>query len=112
MNASWLIQLVQTPVVVYAVVLTIAGTLIQLASKISRRETKVRVNEKLVLAALWIYMVLALAVIVMNVKIFPLLHSAMFALTLCAALSASPKRSAPLLTATLIVALMPVVAMV
>jgi hypothetical protein len=57
-------------------------------------------------------MVLALAVIVMNVKIFPFLHSAMFALTLCAALSASPKRSAPLLTATLIVALMPVVAMV
>jgi hypothetical protein len=112
MNASWLIQLVQTPVVVYAVVLTIAWTLIQLASKISRRETKVWVNERFVLAALWIYMVLALAAIVIDVKIFPFLHSAMFALTLCAALSASPKRSAPLLTATLIVAFMPVVVMV
>jgi len=112
MNASWLIQLVQTPVVVYAVVLTIAWTLIQLASKIGRRETKVRVNEKLVLAALWIYMVLALAAIVIDVKIFPFLHSAMFALTLCAALCASPKRSAPLLTVTLIVALMPVMVMV
>jgi hypothetical protein len=49
---------------------------------------------------------------VIDVKIFPFLHSAMFALTLCAALCASPKRSAPLLTVTLIVAIMPVVVMV
>ena len=112
MNSSWLVQLVLTPIVVYAVVLTFAWTLIQLASKISRRETKVRVNEKLLLAALWIYMALALVAIMTNVRIFPFLHSAMFALTLCAALCASPKRSAPLLTVTLIVALMPVMVMV
>jgi len=112
MNSSWLVQLVLTPIVVYAVVLTFAWTLIQLASKISRRETKVRVNEKLLLAALWIYMALALVAIMTNVRIFPFLHSAMFALMLCAALCASPKRSDPLLTATLIVALMPVVVMV
>jgi len=110
MNASWLIQLAQTPVVVYAVVLTIAWTLIQLASKISRKETKVRVNEKLFLAALWIYMILALVAIMTNVRIFPFLHLVMFALTLWTALC--PKGSAPLLTVTLIVALMPVVVMV
>jgi hypothetical protein len=111
-NVGWLIQLIQTPVVAYAVMLTIAWTLIQLASKLSRREARIRASERLLLAILGAYVTSALVVMLTNVKIFPFLHAAMLALMLWAALSANSERGAPFLTATLIVALMPVVVMV
>ena len=112
MNVSWLIQLLQTPIVVYTIVLTIAWTLIQLSSKLSRREADIRVGERPLLAILGAYVISALVVMLTNVDIFPFLHAAMFALTLWTVLSASSERSAPLLVTTLIVALMPVVVMV
>jgi len=112
MNVSWLIQLLQTPIVVYTIVLTIAWTLIQLSSKLSPREAGIRVGERPLLAILGAYVISALVVMLTNVDIFPFLHAAMFALTLWTVLSASSERSAPLLVTTLIVALMPVVVMV
>jgi hypothetical protein len=112
MNVSWLIQLLQTPIVVYTIVLTIAWTLIQLSSKLSPREAGIRVGERSFLAILGAYVISALVVMLTNVDIFPFLHAAMFALTLWTVLSASSERSAPLLITTLIVALMPVVVMV
>jgi hypothetical protein len=112
MNVSWLIQLLQTPIVVYTIVLTIAWTLIQLSSKLSPREAGIRVGERFLLAILGAYVISALVVMLTNVDIFPFLHAAMFALTLWAVLSASSERSAPLLITTLIVAFMPVVVMV
>jgi hypothetical protein len=112
MNMSWLAQLVQTPIVVYTIVLTIAWTLIQLASKLSYKEAKIRISERILLAFLGAYVISALAVMLTNVRVFPLLHAIMLALTLCAILGTSSKRNAPVLAATLVVALMPVIVMV
>jgi hypothetical protein len=112
MNVSWLVQLVQTPIVIYTIMLTIAWTLIQLASKLSHKEAKIRISERILLAILGAYMILALVVMLMNVRIFPFLHAIMLALTLWAILSMSSKRNAPVLAATLVVALMPVIVMV
>jgi hypothetical protein len=112
MNVSWLVQLIQTPIVVYTIVLTIAWTLIQLASQLSHKEAKIRISERILLAFLGAYVISALVVMLTDVRIFPLLHAIMLALTLWAILSMSSKRNAPVLAATLVVALMPVIVMV
>jgi hypothetical protein len=93
-------------------VLTIAWTLIQLASQLSHKEAKIRISERILLAFLGAYVISALAVMLMDVRIFPLLHAIMLALTLWAILSMSSKRNAPVLAATLVVALMPLIVMV
>jgi hypothetical protein len=93
-------------------VLTIAWTLIQLASKLSYKEAKIRISERILLAFLGAYVISALVVMLTDVRIFPLLHAIMLALTLWAILSMSSKRNAPVLAATLVVALMPVIVMV
>jgi hypothetical protein len=93
-------------------VLTIAWTLIQLASQLSHKEAKIRISERILLAFLGAYVISALVVMLTDVRIFPLLHAIMLALTLWAILSMSSKRNAPVLAATLVVALMPVIVMV
>jgi hypothetical protein len=97
MNVSWLVQLIQTPIVVYTIVLTIAWTLIQLASQLSHKEAKIRISERILLAFLGAYVISALVVMLTDVRIFPLLHAIMLALTLWAILSMSSKRNAPVL---------------
>jgi hypothetical protein len=112
MNMSWLAQLVQTPIVVYTIVLTIAWTLIQLASKLSYKEAKIRISERILLAFLGAYVISVLVVMLTDVRVFLLLHAMMLSLTLCAILGTSLKRNASVLAATLVIALMPVIVMV
>jgi hypothetical protein len=112
MNVSWLAQLVQTPIVVYTIVLTIAWTLIQLASKLSYKEAKIRISERILLAFPGAYVISVLVVMLTDVRVFPFLHAIMLALTLCAILGTSLKRNTSVLAATLVIALMPVIVMV
>jgi hypothetical protein len=109
---SWLLQLIQTPIVVYTIVLTIAWILIQLASKFGYKEIKVQVNEKFLFIILGSYILLTLITIQMNVEIFPFIQAVMLALIMWTVLSTSLRRSTILLVAILIIALMPVVVMV
>jgi hypothetical protein len=53
-----------------------------------------------------------LVVMLTDMRVFPFLHAIMFALTLCAILGTSLKRSTSVLAAALVVALMPVIVMV
>ena len=107
---SALLQFIQTPIVIYAIVLTFTWILIQLASRFSRKEITIHVSRKFLLTFLAFYILLSLIIMQTNVGIFPYLQAVMLAFTLWFITSASPK-SKILLIVTLIVALMPVIVM-
>jgi hypothetical protein len=109
---SELLQFIQTPIVYYAIVLTVAWVLIQLASRFSRKEINIHISSKFLFMILALYILLSLIIIQTDVGIFPYLQAVMLALTLWFITSAPPEKSRILLVITLIVALMPVIVMI
>ena len=107
-----LLQYVQTPIVIYAIVLTAAWVLIQLASRFSRKTINIHISRKLLFTVLALYVLFSLLFIQTNVGLFPYLHAIMLALTLWFITSVSQEKSKILFIITLIVALMPVIVMI
>jgi hypothetical protein len=107
-----ILPLLQTSIVYYAIILTIAWIFIQIISRISFRRFIPTVSNKLVFIALFIYILLTLLLVNVNVNLFPYLHAAMLAFILLIILSSPKANLRLLLIATFVIALMPVLVMV
>jgi len=109
-----ILELLQTPISFYTIVLTVMWLLIQVISKIShiKKGFSWTLNSKYVYGILACYIILTLLIIQLNVNVFPYLHAFILALTLWLLTSASSSTKASLTLLTVIVALMPVLVMV
>ena len=109
-----ILELLQTPIPFYTMVLTVMWLLIQVISKIShiKKVFPWTLNSKYVYGILACYIILTLLIIQLDVNIFPYLHAFILALTLWLLASASSSTKASLTLLTVIVALMPVLVMV
>lgn len=107
-----IVQLLQTPIVLYTVMLTIAWTFIQVIGKTSSKRFSLNISNHSILTAFVLYVTLTALLVNMDVNLFPYLHAVMFALTFLSISCSSGTGSRSLLMVTLIVALMPVLVMV
>ncbi|MEM4889925.1 MAG: hypothetical protein QXJ64_10865 [Thermosphaera sp.] len=111
-----ILELLQTPIVFYTLVLTTIWLLIQAISKFSRGEKVflwMRVlRGKHVCGILVCYIVLTLFITQLNINIFPYLHALVLALALWLLTSTSSLSRASSLLLTVIIAIMPVLVMV
>ena len=110
-----IIQLLQTPIALYAVVLTISWTFIQVITKTDFKGFNLNIsnyNGHLLSTALILYVTLTVVLVNVNLSLFPYLHAAMLALAILSIVHSPGAISKSLLTATLIVALMPVLVMI
>jgi len=99
--------LLQTPIVYYAIILTIVSTIIQVISRTGFRRSIPEVSDRLVFAVLLIYVFLSILLMNINVDLFPYLHATMLAFILLSILSSSRTNSRILPIATFAIALMP-----
>ena len=107
-----ILPLLQTSIVYYAIILTIAWIFIQIISRISFRRFIPTVSNRLIFIALFIYILLTLLLVNVNVNLFPYLNAAMLAFILLIILSSPKANLRLLLIATFVIALMPVLVMV
>jgi len=107
-----ILTLLQTSIVYYTIILTIAWIFIQVISRISSRRFIPTVNDSMVFIAFLIYVLLAMLLMNVNVNLFPYLHATMLAFILLSTLSSPKANLRLLLIATFVVALMPVLVMV
>jgi len=107
-----IVQLLQTPIVLYTIMLTIAWTFIQVIGKTSSKRFNLNISNHLILTAFVLYVTLTVLLVNMDVSLFPYLHAVMFALTFLSISCSSGAGSRSLLMVTLFVALMPVLVMV
>jgi len=106
-------SLLESPMVLYTIALTVAWTLVQIIPKVSHREALIqRIDSGLIIIAFVLYLFLTVLFIRVNVDFFPYLHAIMLAFTLLSILGSSKKNSRLLSMATFAIALMPVVVMV
>ena len=107
-----IVQLLQTPIVLYTIMLTIAWTFIQVIGKTSSKRFSLNISNHLILTAFVLYVTLTALLVNMDVSLFPYLHAVMFALTFLSISCSSGAGSRSLLMVTFIVALMPMLVMV
>ena len=106
-------SLLESPMVLYTIALTVAWTLVQIISRVSHGEAPIqRIDSGLIIKAFVLYVTLTALLVNMDVSLFPYLHAVMFALTFLSISCSSGASSRSLLMVTLIVALMPVLVMV
>ncbi|MEM3680038.1 MAG: hypothetical protein QW359_00080 [Metallosphaera sp.] len=110
------LELLQTPIVFYTIILTILWLLIQAISKFNYKETVFpwaqALNGKYVYGVLICYIVLTLLVIQLNVDLFPYLHAFILMLALWLLMSTPSLGKASSLLLTISVAIMPVLVMI
>ncbi|MEM2425343.1 MAG: hypothetical protein QXM00_12880 [Candidatus Bathyarchaeia archaeon] len=114
MLPAGILELLQTPIFFYTIVLTVMWLLIQAISKIShiKKVFPWTLNSKYVYGILTCYIILTLLIIQLDVNIFPYLHAFILALTLWLLTSASSPTKASLTLLTVSIALMPVLVMI
>lgn len=109
-----ILELLQTPIFFYTIVLTVMWLLIEAISKIIhiKKVFPWTLNSNYVYGILICYIILTLLIIQLDVNIFPYLHALILSLTLWLLTSASSPNKASLTLLTVSVALMPVLVMV
>jgi len=107
-----LIQIVQTSIVLYSLILTVTWILIQLLSKSNLSDIRVFVREKILIIALIIYLALSLIFIRIDLTIFPYIHAVFAALIIWMMFHVSQKRIDVFLITTLVAIFMPITIMI
>jgi len=107
-----LVQIVQIPIVMYFLILTIIWILIQLLSKLNLNNIRIFIKEKILIITLVIYLALSLVFTQINITLFPYMHAILIAVITWMMFYTLQKRIDVFLITTLVAIFMPIAIMI